>query len=98
EVEPRVDLQQMQAAPAIALEVNLRDASEAEPPQHVAPQVRDIWQLRDLDRAAQAVVDRIRTDLAPRELAGDGAARGDVRVVALDRALRPRAEVLDQQH
>lgn len=84
QVEPRVDLQQVQPAAAVALEIQLGDASQAEPGDHVATQRRDVAQRDDLDRGALPVVARERPDLAAGELAGDRPRRVDIDVVALD--------------
>ena len=42
QVEPRVDLQEVQPAAVVALEIQLGDASQAEPGDHVATQRRDV--------------------------------------------------------
>src|SRR5215204_4362736 len=97
QIEPGVDLEQVKAAAIVALEVDLRNAPEVQRGENAAPQLRDVRQLCDLDRRAQAVTRWEGSDLASREFRGERAAVVDVCVVAVDRALGPGHELLDQQ-
>src|SRR5215213_5187005 len=96
EIEARVHLEQAQAAVGSALEVELRDAAQPEPPDDVAPERRDVRLVSDLDRSAVAISGGIRADLAAGELARNLAAAVDVDVVALDARLGAWNQLLDE--
>lgn len=97
EIESRIDLEQMQAAAIVPLEIHLRGAAHVQRGENVAAQIRDVRQVDDLDRRAVAVVRWERADLGPGELAREITACVDVRVEALNRALGPGDESLDEQ-
>jgi hypothetical protein len=65
EVEPRIDLQQVEAPIGGALEVDLRDAPELEPAEHLAPKVGDVRSGGDLDRGAVPIAPGASPDLRP---------------------------------
>jgi hypothetical protein len=54
EIESRIDLEQMQAAAIVPLEIHLRDAAHIQRGENVAAQIRDVRQVDDLDRRAVA--------------------------------------------
>src|SRR5206468_10268969 len=88
EREARVDLEQIQAPVRTALEIELGDAADTEPPHDVTTQGRDVGRIRDDQRGAVTILQRVRADLASREVGDPVAGRIYVHVIALDERLR----------
>ena len=82
--EAGIDLQQMQRARFIALEIELGDAGQPEPLDDVAALPLHVRRGCDFERRGVAVGNRKSADLAAGELAGNAAAPIDVAVIAFD--------------
>src|SRR5262245_19002277 len=96
ERKARVDFQKPQIALHVALEIELGDASEAEPLDDVAASSADIGRVRDLESGGVAEAHGIGADLAAAELAGHAPLRVDVAMIALDPGFGPVHEFLRQ--
>src|SRR5919108_1969296 len=87
QVEAGIDLEQVETTVGAALQVDLRYAAQTESLRDLPAERGHFLALRDRDRRAVAVLWRVGSQLAPRELPRDLAVRVDVYVVALNRAL-----------
>src|SRR2546421_4800951 len=85
EVEPRIYFQQVKPMVAgVTLEIDLRDAREAQLLEHRSPQPAHLFIVADFDVGRETIEPRRRAQLSPRELCHYFAIRPDVGVIADD--------------
>jgi thiamine pyrophosphate-dependent acetolactate synthase large subunit-like protein len=97
QIETRIDFQEPEIAPRIALEVELGDAGQFEPLYDVAALAAHVGGIGDLKRGGMAIAQWIGADFPAGKLAGDAAMLIDVAMIVLDARLSAGDEFLRQE-